>query len=143
MARGALRSRRASVKAIGTAMSPSARRGGVSSAMSAIAGSSGGQAVEAADGLGDAGADEVMDGQNHSKLFRDTIFGRFLIQFNPAPGAFVIMRRVDVLEQRPVVVRRQRVRSEHADPDVLEQPGDLQRRRVRCAPARPPRSASV
>jgi hypothetical protein len=49
----------------------------------------GGQSIQAADRVGQAGAYELMDGQNH-KLFRDTIFGRFLIQFNPASGARVI-----------------------------------------------------
>ena len=85
----------------------------------------GGQGVESADGVGDAAANELMDGQNH-KLFRDTIFGRFLIQFNPTPGARVIMRRVDVLEQRSRVVGGEHLRPELANPEVRQQSRDPQ-----------------
>ena len=38
----------------------------------------GGQAEQTADGVGHTSANELMNGQNHSKLFRDTIFERFL-----------------------------------------------------------------
>ena len=92
-----------------------------------MAGSSGGRPYRRPTVSASAGANELMDGQNHSKLFRDTIFGRFLIHFNPAPGAFVIMRRVDVLEQR---IPRRTARSppvpSYAGPQVVEQSGDLQ-----------------
>ena len=95
----------------------------------------GGQAVETADGLGHAGANELMDGQNH-KLFRDTIFGRFLIQFNPASGARVIMRRVDVLEQRSVVVRRERLRPQLVYAEIREEAGDRQLAALEARPGR-------
>jgi hypothetical protein len=64
------------------------------------------------DRVGHAGTYELIDRENH-KLFRDTIFERFLIQFNPASGARVIMRRVDILEQRLLIVRRDRLGSPH------------------------------
>ena len=67
MARGAFRSRRASSNATGTARSPSARRGGASSAISAMTGSSAEMAYRAADGGGHPRANESMDRQNHRR----------------------------------------------------------------------------
>jgi len=81
------------------------------------------QAVQPADGLDGSGAYEVVDRQYH-ELFRDTIFERFRIQCNPIPGARVIMRRVDVLEQRSIIVRRQGSLSQLSHAEVRQQADD-------------------
>jgi len=59
---------------------------------------------EAADGVGDARPYELMNGQNHSKMFRDTIFGRFLISAQPTYHGFFMTLRGGVGLRRPSAV---------------------------------------